>query len=291
MYIGMRMPPMEKELGFEGVVEWARKNHFGSLDIPTVNRKVRNICDNAGIGIGTVDWGCGGGLLSKDGRSRRSAISAMKRCIRDTSKYGSGVIFVLLSPDDPLQSRIESFEIYKRVYPEIVDYAESNKVYLAIEPWPGPAPSYPNLGCTPETLRSIFEVTPSANIGICYDPSHFVRIGVDYRRLLIEFGDRVHHVHAKDTELLEDGLYAFGCLGQSFGSRYLHGEGWWRYCIPGWGIVDWRWVVGRLEEFGYNGSLSIELEDHRYSSSVESNQDGLLKAKEYLEEIIGRADE
>ena len=118
----------------------------------------------------------------------------------------SGVIFLLLSPDDPLQKRSESFDIFTRVYPGIVAYAEDRGVNLAIEPWPGGPPGYANLGCTPETLRAIFEEIPSPNLGICYDPSHFLRLGIDYQRLLGEFGDRVRHVHAKDTEILDDGV-------------------------------------------------------------------------------------
>ena len=164
--------------------------------------------------------------------------------------------------------------------------AEENGVYLAIEPYPGPAPGYPNLGCTPETLRAVFDAVPSPHLGICYDPSHFIRIGVDYRRLLMEFGDRVRHVHAKDTELLEDGLYEFSCLGQSFGRRYGHGEGWWRYCVPGSGEADWRWIVARLEEIGYNGPLSIELEDDRFMGSPDLNKEGLLTAKMHLDEVL-----
>ena len=286
MHIGMRIPSMGRELGFEGVVQWAAANGFGSIDVPEVDGRVQAICHDAGLRIGSVDWGAGGGLLSKDGATRRKAVAAMKRRIAATAKYGSGVVFTLLAPDDASQPRSESLKIFKRVYPEIVAHAEKQGVHLAIEPWPGPAPAYPNLGCTPETLRAIFEAIPSAHLGICFDPSHFVRIGVDYQRLLMEFGDRVRHVHAKDTEILEDGLYEFGNLGQSLGTRYGFGEGWWRYCIPGWGCVDWSWVVARLEEIGYDGPLSIELEDHRYSGSVELNQEGLLAAKAYLEQIV-----
>ena len=286
MHVGMRIPPMGRELGLEGMIQWAVENGLGSIDLPEVDRKIRKLCDDAGLGIGSVDWGAGGGVLSKDGQVRRKAVAAFKRRIRATAKYGSGVIFLVLSPDDRMQSRAESFEIFKQVYPGILKEAEKEGVSLAIEPWPGGAPTYPNLGCTPETLRAIFEAVPSPNLGICYDPSHFARIGVDYKRLLIEFGDRVRHVHAKDTEILEDGLYAFGCLGQSFGTRYRYGEGWWRYCIPGWGDVDWNWVVARLEEFGYDGPLAIELEDHRYSGSKELNEEGILTAKAYLEGII-----
>lgn len=286
MHVGMRMPPMAHDLGVDGTIRWAAENGFGSVDLPEATADLKEVCESGGVGIGTVDWGAGGDVLSKDASKRRKAVAATKRRIREVARIGGKAVFVCLTPDDRLQPRFETFEIFKKVYPGIVAEAEKAGVSLAIEPYPGPAPAYPNLGCTPETLRAIFEVCPSPNLGICYDPSHFVRIGVNYQRLLIEFGDRVRHVHAKDTELLGDGLYAFGNLGQSFDRRYGYGEGWWRYCIPGWGEVDWRWVVARLEELGYDGSLAIELEDHRYSGTSALNQEGLLAAKVYLEGIL-----
>ncbi|MDE2888991.1 MAG: sugar phosphate isomerase/epimerase [Gemmatimonadota bacterium] len=286
MHVGMRIPPMGRELGLEGVVAWASECGFGSVDVPEVDAGVRGTFDRAELAIGTVDWGVGGGLLSQDAEVRKRAVAAMKRRIHDTGVHGSGVVFLCLAPDDGMQSRSDSFEIFKAVYPGVVDYAEQQNVHLAIEPYPGGGPGYGNLGCTPETLRAVFEVVPSPHLGICYDPSHFIRIGVDYQRLLMEFGDRVRHVHAKDTELLSDGLYLYGSLGQSFGKRYGHGEGWWRYCIPGWGEADWIWIVARLEEFGYDGPLAIELEDDRFMGSTALNQEGLLAAKAYLEDII-----
>ena len=286
MHVGMRIPPMGREMGLEGIIQWAADNGLASIDLPEVDAEIRAWCDHAKIGIGSVDWGAGGGVLSKDDRVRNEAVVAMKQRVRAVAEHGSGVIFLCLSPDDRLQKRAETFEVFEQSYPEIVAEAEACEVFLAIEPWPGPPPAYPNLGCTPETLRAVFKAVPSPNLGICYDPSHFARIGVDYKRVLIEFGDRVRHVHAKDTERLADGLYEFGYLGQSFGQRYGHGEGWWRYCIPGWGVVDWKWVVARLEEIGYDGPLSIELEDHRYSGSSEKNAAGILSAKRYLEAIL-----
>ena len=286
MHVGMRMPPMTRDIGVEATIRWAGENGFGSVDLGEATAPLKKLCQNVGVGIGTVDWGVGGDLLSKDTAKRRKAVTAMKKRIRDTAKHGNGVVFLCLAPDDRTQSRSDSFDILKKVYPGILKEAEKSDVHLAIEPYPGPAPHYPFLGCTPETLRAIFEAVPSPNFGICYDPSHFARIGVDYQRLLIEFGDRVKHVHAKDTEILDDGMYDFGVLGQSFGRRYAYGEGWWRYCIPGWGDVDWGWVIARLEEKGYDGPLAIELEDHRYSGSVALNKEGVLAAKTYLEGLL-----
>ena len=141
----------------------------------------------------------------------------------------------MFGSDDRLQARAETFEVFKQVYPRDCRRGRSARGFSRYRTLARPGTSIPKFGLYAETLRAVFEVVPSPNLGICYDPSHFARIGVDYKRVLMEFGSRVRHVHAKDTELLADGLYEFGCLGQSFGQRYGYGEGWWRYCIPGMG--------------------------------------------------------
>ena len=159
-------------------------------------------------------------------------------------------------------------------------------VNIAIEPWPGGRPHYPNLGCSPESLRLIFAACPSPRLGICYDPSHFVRLQIDYQRLLHEFGDRVRHVHLKDTEIMPEKLYESGNLGEAYSSTYVCGEGWWRYTIPGEGEVDWNFVIRRLEDVGYDGVLSVELEDHYFWQTPELQQEGLLRAKDHIEPLF-----
>ena len=51
MHIGMRIPAMGRELGFKGVVQWASEVGLGSIDLPEVNKEMRRICDDAGIGV------------------------------------------------------------------------------------------------------------------------------------------------------------------------------------------------------------------------------------------------
>ena len=93
MHVGMRIPPMGREMGLEGIIQWASENDLGSIDLPEVDAEIRKLCDSAGIGIGTVDWGAGGGLLSKDDGARGEAMAAMKARIQAVGAYGSGVIF------------------------------------------------------------------------------------------------------------------------------------------------------------------------------------------------------
>lgn len=165
-------------------------------------------------------------------------------------------------------------------------HAEKLGLNIAIEPWPGGHPWYGNLGCTPESLRRIFAAIPSPNLGICYDPSHFARLQIDHVRLLHEFGDRVHHVHLKDTEILPEKLYESGILGESYGRTYGFGEGWWRYTIPGEGLVDWQLVIRRLEEIGYDGVLSVELEDHHFWATPDLQKEGLLRSRDYISQFL-----
>ena len=285
MKIGTRVPPFAYEIGFEKYANWLAENGFEAVDTPALTADIARICATNRLEIGSCD-ATDLGLLSKDAAIRRKALTQFKKHISAIKRFGGHTCFVVLSPDDPSQTRQTSFEIFSKIYPKVAEHAESEGVQIAIEPYPGPAPYYPNLGCTPESLRRIFEVVPSANLGICYDPSHFARIQIDYLRLLHEFGDRVRHVHLKDTEIISEKLYESGILGETHARSFGYGEGWWRYAIPGEGEVDWNQIVRRLEELGYDGVLSIELEDHHFSATAELQQEGILRSREYIEQFL-----
>ena len=83
--------------------------------------------------------------------------------------------------------------------PPIAEFAASKDVTIAIEGWPGPGPAYPALGCTPEMWRAMFEACPSPGLGLNYDPSHLVRIGIDYLRALNEFAPRTLNMSTVKT--------------------------------------------------------------------------------------------
>ena len=119
-----------------------------------------------------------------------------------------------------------------------------------------------------------------------YDPSHLVRIGIDYIRMLNEFAAHVVHVHGKDTDFDQEALYLHGNLGPTFHASRGFGEDWWRYTIPGDGVVDWLKVVQRLEDEGFDGIVSVELEDYRYWKTWEAEADGLKRSRDYLAQYV-----
>ena len=283
--IATRTPPFGREIGFDAFAEWLADNEFDAVDTPPLTKQIAATCKRLGLAIGTCDSEAPG-LLSSDAGRRRGALATLKRDLSAIARHGGHTFFTLLQPDDRTMSRRETFEIFENVYPRVVTHAEKVGVHIAIEPWPGPAPHYPNLGCTPESLRRIFAAIPSPHLGICYDPSHFVRLQIDHVRVLDEFGDRVRHVHLKDTEILQERLYDCGILGESYANTYRYGEGWWRYTIPGEGVVDWQLILRRLEETGYDGVLSVELEDHHFTATPELQKEGILRARDYISQFV-----
>jgi sugar phosphate isomerase/epimerase len=280
--IGMRIPPKIGAEGIEKVALWAAQVGLNTLDVPRLTPEVKGACQKAGIEIGSVDAGSGARLLSRDEKRQANAVEALKMQMTEISQLGGRVLFMCLVPEDHTMPRKEGFAIWKETFPDIVKHAEQTGIYIAIEGWPGPAPHYPTIGCTPEMLRAMFDAIPSKHFGMTYDPSHLVRLGIDYVRVLNEFGERINHCHGKDTEILHDELYECGVIQTTFGEKYGFSEGSWRYTIPGHGEVDWGKVAVRLERLGYQGAISIELEDHRYWGSLEAERKGIVKANEHL---------
>ncbi len=174
------------------------------MDVSNLTPEVKESCNQAGIGIGSIDAHHTSQLLSRDEARREDAVAAAKQQMTQIAELGGSVLFMCLVPEDHTLPRKEGFAIWKETFPEIVRHAEQSGIYIAIEGWPGPAPYYSTLGCTPEMLRAMFEVIPSKHFGLNYDPSHLVRLGIDYLRALSEFGDRINHCHGKDTEILPE---------------------------------------------------------------------------------------
>jgi sugar phosphate isomerase/epimerase len=183
-------------------------------------------------------------------------------------------------PENKDLPRAENFGYMVESFSELAPVLEASQARIAIEGYPGPGA----LCCTPETYRAFFKEIPSPAMGVTYDPSHLIRMGIDPLRFLREFVQRVYHVHGKDTELLDENRYEYGHeQPPTFVKTIPFGSIAWRYAIPGHGVTRWGEVMRILVENGYQGCVSIELEDANFNGPADEEQFGTLQAARFLE--------
>ncbi len=286
MRIGLRIPGACGKEPLEDFARWCREDGFDALDLGRADKERINMVRAAGLELGTIDLPGTGKLLSPDAGVRAEGIREASEAIYAIADAGGNKAFCVFVPQDSAQKRRDSFAHWKQAFPEVVAEAEKHGVRIAMEGWPGGGPHYPALGVTPETWRAMFAAVPSPAFGLNYDPSHLVRVGVDPLRALDEFADRVIHAHGKDTAFDPEAAYLYGNLGPTFARPVSFGEGWWRYTVPGEGSVNWAAVCGRLQQAGFDGIISIELEDFRYNGSVDGEKKGLRRSREHLSQVV-----
>ena len=250
--IGFRMRGWTNNVTHAEVLAWTKKNGLGGVDIGGNADKIGQQVHDAGLWIGTADLRNPRRLLSANTETRVAAVADNEEYIKACAALGPMIYFVAMVPEDPTRPRAENFGYMIESFRALAPVMEANNARLVIEGWPGPGA----LCCTPETYRAFFDAVNSDAMGVNYDPSHLLRMGIDPIRFLKEFVGRVYHVHGKDTELLADNVYEYGTeQPATFIKAKPFGGFAWRYCIPGHGVTPWCEVFRILQENGYSGRV------------------------------------
>ncbi len=250
-----------------------------------VTAEIKAATSAAGLEIGTTDLMTLGGLFGTDEEAAK-AVADSKAVMDAAVEFGATKLFTVFYPPDASKGRAANFARLQETFGPVVAYAEEKGLKIAIEGWPGGGPHYGCLAVTPETIRALIAAFPSPALCLNYDPSHLIRIGVDHLRFLREFGHRVVHCHGKDTVFDSEALYLHGNLGPTFGKAKAFGEDWWRYTIPGEGLANWQAIFAELDAIGYDGHVSVELEDFRYHRTWAAESEGLARARKYLSKWV-----
>jgi len=111
---------------------------------------------------------------------------------------------------------------------------------------------HPHVGTMIERRDDVREVLKRTDVGWCFDTGHLLIGGYDPLEFLDHAGDRIRHVHLKDT-ILEKALPVLR-LEQSIMEGVQNGM----FCTMGRGDVPIAEVVARLEQRGYDGWYVIE---------------------------------
>ena len=277
--IGFRRGGSDWQKDLQELIAWAKENELEAIDVGKDGDISVKPVNDAGLRVGSIDLKEWHGMISPDKAKRADAIAQNADYIRVCAPCGPMNYFVVMLPEKPELPRAENFGYMLDSFSELVQVLEENNAHISIEGWPGPGA----LCCTPEGYRALFKECPSKTIGINYDPSHMIRMGIDPLRFLREFGDRVVHVHGKDTELLEENFYEYGSeQPPTFARPFPFGSLHWRYTIPGHGVTRWSEVFRILVSLGYSGCVSIELEDANFNGSTEGEKFGILQGACFL---------
>lgn len=220
--------------------------------------------------------------MDGDLEKREANVAHLLKVIHMSALLGVNMVTTFIGRDQT-KSVEDNLDLFKEIWPPIIKQAEKEGVKVAIEncpmlfgrdQWPGGQ----NLFTTPKLWRTMFELLPSDNFGINYDPSHFIWQQIDYLKPLYEFKDKIFHVHFKDIKLFKDKMDDVGIM--AYPLEYMSPK------LPGLGDVDWGKYVSALTDIGFDGYACIEVEDKAFESSRERILDSIKLSYRYMRQFV-----
>ncbi|WP_315110712.1 sugar phosphate isomerase/epimerase family protein [Clostridium intestinale] len=220
--------------------------------------------------------------LDADLEKRQVYVNHLLKLIEASSKLGINMVTTFIGRV-PTKTVEENLEIVREVWTPIIKHAEKLNVKIGIEncpmlftddEWPGGQ----NLMTSPANWRKVFNLLDSPNLGINYDPSHFIWQQIDYIKPLYEFKDKIFHVHYKDIKVYKDKLDDVGIMATPL--QYMSPK------LPGLGDVNWGKYVSALTDIGYTGYTCIEVEDKAFEKSYEDAKKAVKLSVKYLRNFV-----
>lgn len=301
MKLGLLTAPFPRR-SFDRVAEWAAAEGFEMLEVacwPAAGAERRRYAGTSHIDVASFDPDSVRATLEKHGleisslayypnnlhpdpKERRAANTHLRKVIDAAAKLEVPIVGTFVGRDKT-KNVPDNFREFRKVWPRLVDYAESKGVKVAIEncpmifswdEWPGGT----NLASTPAAWDEMFSIVDSPSFGLNLDPSHLVWLQIDYERVVRDYAEKIMHVHAKDLEIDRDGLYRNGTLSL--------GMGWQVPRLPGLGEVRWDRFVAALYRAGYDYVVSIEHEDRDFEATEDLVKRGFLIARDVLRPLL-----
>ncbi|MDA0195670.1 MAG: sugar phosphate isomerase/epimerase [Bacteroidetes bacterium] len=220
--------------------------------------------------------------LDPDANQASVYIDHIKKLIASASKLGVPVVNTFVGRD-PARSVAHNLGRFAEVWPEIVSHAEKHNIKIGIEncpmlfsadEWPGGK----NLAISPVIWDKMFEIIPSENFGLNYDPSHLIWMRMDEVQPIYDFKERLHHIHLKDAKVYANKLNRVGIMAYPL---EFHSPK-----IPGLGDVRWGDFFSALTSVGYRGPVCIEVEDKAYEKTPEDITTAILTSRNYLNQFL-----
>jgi sugar phosphate isomerase/epimerase len=193
------------------------------------------------------------GIASPDAKTRREAVDSFRRAVEVGSALGTGIMnslgalpFDIATPRIVERAGMQTFSVD---YARDLDWADNYERYVEGIRECAKAAAEAGMRMSIEAtlfryvsnadaMLRLIERTGSPNLGMNFDPSHLFPAGAIPHAVVSQLGERIYNCHFSDND----------------GTTNVH----WR---PGKGKIDWVAVMRALEDVGFDGNISIELED------------------------------
>lgn len=220
--------------------------------------------------------------LVADDKEAALYIEHIKKVITASAKLGVNVMNTFIGRDHTRSLR-DNWVLFDERWPEIIKHAEKQKVkvgiencpmYFSADEWPGGK----NMAINPAIWREMFSRIDSDYFGLNYDPSHLVWQMMDPAWPLLEFKDKLFHIHAKDVKVDKDKLRQVGIMATPL--EYHAPK------LPGLGDVNWTQFFANLTEARYNGPVCIEVEDRSYEATLDDRKRAVIQSGRFLRNFV-----
>ena len=166
------------------------------------------------------------GFSSDHPAEQKTELEQLHRAIDLAVFFGSRSIRVIAGNDDP-----KTLDKIVPWFKQAAEYAEEKKVYMGLENHSA------GIAGTPKLCVELAEKVDSTFFGVLYEPGNLMhQSNRDYQEALEIMKEHIVHCHFKD---------------------WAPDKG---YVMLGEGVIDFRWILDKLDAVGYNGDFALEYE-------------------------------
>jgi len=216
------------EAGFRKVDLLGRMPHLSLNPEECDLAEIKDAAKIRGLQVANLGTYVGKGFASEDASTQERELIQVKRAIEAADFFGARSIRVTAGNDDPAcMDRIVPW------FQRAAEYAAEKQVGMGFETHGG------GISGNPQLSADLSAKVGSPFFGVLYDPCNLMKDGTDYRVALWTMRDHIIHVHFKDAAVTDAGV-GLTMLGK--------------------GQIDFAWIVGQLDAWGYDGDLALEYE-------------------------------
>lgn len=276
-------------LGFKGVELTIWNNEFmKDYYTPKTNKELKQLIGDCGLTLTNL-FCLPSGQASPDPKTRQNCIDEFRNAVEVAKQLGVSLLTTCTSCPFELPFPFEqtrptsqtwtvdvpkgldfdkNYEDFMTVMQNMAAVCEEYDVRLALEPHPH------RIMKNADSMLRIVERIKNGRIGLNLDPSHLFPMGEMAHIVVYQVNKHIFHTHFSDNDAQTN----------------AH----WR---PGKGKIDWNATVRALVDIGYDGAISLELEDvpgaagypgfHRNPCSMpELLEREYRLAKKYMESVF-----